>query len=397
MAIASSLVRTARIWRGELNRLRLPSAARAEHNRDVRSGLGADPGIDRSVEAAVAWLCRAQDRSSTADGGFARHFSLISGWGASYPETTGYIIPTLIERAKATRSEDLRARAKRALDWLVSIQLPDGGFQGGTVDLKPVVSVTFNTGQILMGLAAGVREFGADYDAPMRRAADWLVATQDKDGCWRSHHSPFAGPGDKTYDTHVAWGLLEAARVHPDRGYAESALRNIRWAISLQQPNGWMSHCCLSDPTQPLTHTLGYALRGIVEGYLFSWERDLLEAGLRLGRGLLTAKSDGGFLPGRLDAHWGAAVTWACLTGSVQIAHSWLLLYKETGEEAFNHGAREVNRYVRSTIAIDGSADVKGGVKGAFPVSGDYGDYQYLNWAAKFFIGSNVLEQQTAS
>lgn len=40
----------------------------------------------------------------------------------------------------------------------------------------------------------------------MRRAADWLVETQDADGCWRRHPTPFAEPGEKVYETHVAWG-----------------------------------------------------------------------------------------------------------------------------------------------------------------------------------------------
>ena len=36
--------------------------------------------------------------------------------------------------------------------------------------------------------------------------------------------------------------------------------------------------------------------------------------------------------------------------------------------------------------------DIAGGVKGSFPVSGGYGPYEYLNWAAKFFVDANLLE-----
>ena len=70
----------------------------------------------------------------------------------------------------------------------------DGGFQGGMIDQEPVVPVTFNTGQILMGLSAGVRQLGDEYRCPMRSAANWLVTTQDPDGCWRKHQTPFARP-----------------------------------------------------------------------------------------------------------------------------------------------------------------------------------------------------------
>ena len=34
-------------------------------------------------------LERAQDYSSSEDGGVARHYGLLNGWSASYPETTG--------------------------------------------------------------------------------------------------------------------------------------------------------------------------------------------------------------------------------------------------------------------------------------------------------------------
>ena len=48
-----------------------------------------------------------------------------------------------------------------------------------------------------------------------------------------------------------------------------------------------------------------------------------------------------------------------------------------------------VTRYVRRTIILHGDPDLVGGVRGSFPVSGDYGRFQFLNWAAKFFVDTN--------
>jgi rhamnogalacturonyl hydrolase YesR len=330
--------------------------------------------------------------SASHDGGVARHFSLVTGWAASYPETTGYIVPTVLEHAARTGDASLRERGRRMLDWLVSIQLEEGGFQGGTIGATPVVPVTFNTGQILLGLAAGVRQLGEAYRPAMRAAADWLVATQDPDGCWRRHPTPFAARGEKAYETHVAWGLLEAARLDPDRRYAEAALRQVRWALTHQAANGWFACCCLDDPSQPLTHTIGYVLRGLVEAWRFSGDRAMLAAARRTADGVLGALRGDGYLPGRLDDEWRGTVRWVCLTGAVQIAHCWLQLFEDTGDARYLDAARAANAWVRSTIRVDGREDTRGGVKGSFPIWGTYGQYEYLNWAAKFLIDANTLE-----
>lgn len=380
-----------RAIRHALGQLSLPRAAKLEARRDAAGLPVYDPGTARVLPLLVAWLALAQDKSLSHDGGVARDYSLVNGWAASYPETTGYIIPTLLEHARRTGDTRVRERALRMADWLVSIQYPDGGFQGGKVDSTPVVPVTFNTGQILLGLAAAQLETGR-YLGPMRHAADWLLATQDADGCWRRFASPFAGAGDKVYDTHIAWGLFEAARIDPDRGYGQAGLKNLRWALQFMASNGWFANCCLSDPLRPLTHTLGYALRGVIEAYRFDPQPDFLAAAQRAAQGLLSALRPDGFLPGRLAADWSAVDDWACLTGTAQVAICWLLLHQITDDNCYLDGAQRANSYVRRTMRLDACEEQRGAVKGSFPVCGDYGRYEYLSWASKFTADSLMLE-----
>ena len=371
----------------------LSLAARAELRREQRTAASQDIPLDCAISEGLAWLGRAQDQSASADGGVARHYCLVTGWGRSYPETTGYIIPTMIREARLSGNTRLLERARKMLDWLVSIQMPCGGFQGGTIGDSPVVPVTFNTGQILMGLAAGVSEFGPKYRKAMIAAADWLTATQDSDGCWRKHPTPFAAAGEKTYESHVSWGLLDAGRLEPSRGYAEAALKNMHWAVSQQNRGGWFANCCLSDAGNPLTHTLGYALRGLIAGYEFSGDGTFLMEACRAAEGALSALQSDGFLPGRLNSHWQGTVPWACLTGTTQLAACWLLLYRATGNVSFRDAGFLANRYVRSTVRLEGPPETRGAVKGSLPVSGDYLPFQYPNWACKFFIDSNSLEK----
>lgn len=374
---------------------KLPPSAVAELSTD-RLGLPAvDPGIDAVIIACTAWLCAAQDHSTSSDGGVARDYSLISGWSSSYPETTGYIIPTMIELARRMDREDLHLRARRMLDWCLAIQLPEGGFQGGKIDATPRVAVTFNTGQILLGLAAGTKAYDDNrYRESMHRAASWLRDTQDVDGCWRNFPTPFALPGEKAYETHVAWGMFAAEQADPGHGYGESGLRQVAWALSKQKSNGWFESNCLSDPYKPLTHTIGYVLRGVLEAYLFSGRTEHLEAAIHTADSLVDAISADGYLAGQLDKDFKAACDYVCLTGSAQIAHCLFILYQLTGGRQYLSAGQRASSFVRRTIRIDGPPETLGGVKGSFPIDGAYGRWQYLNWAAKFCIDANLLESE---
>lgn len=370
----------------------LRSEGRNESLRDMLGVPMTDPGIDPVVDAVARWILLAQERSSSRDGGVAAHYSLKTGWSSSYPETTGYIVPTLLDVARRRDDEVMRRGAERMLDWLVSIQFADGSFQGGNIDAQPCLPTVFNTGQILFGLVAGVTEFGERYAAPMSAAASWLLANQDEDGAWRKFRSPFTSPGPKAYETHVAWALLEADKITPGQGYGEAAIRNIHWAISRQQENGWFDDCCLGDPKAPLTHTIGYALRGVIEGWRHGADPSLLESAVRSATALVNAVSADGRLAGRLDADWKAASDWVCLTGSSQIAHCLIMLFQDTGDESFLATAKALNRYVRRTVHLTGEENSRGGVKGSFPTHGSYGPHRFLNWAAKFTIDSNLAE-----
>jgi hypothetical protein len=381
-----------RLGRKLLAEQQLPELAKRERARDRATPLEADPGIDASVRHALDWIARAQDHTASKDDGVARDFSLINGWAPSYPETTGYIVPTLLACGARLGDAQLTDRARRMLDWLVSIQFPEGGFQGGVVTATPRVPVTFNTGQILMGLAAGTRVLGEAYRDSMRRAADWLANSQDADGCWRKHRTPFAKSSDKAYETHVSWGLYEAARAEPNDAWVQAANRQVRWAMTKQRPNGWFAENCLTEPERPLTHTIGYVLRGVLEAYRFTGDADFLDAAVRCGRGVQGALASDGRLPGRIDSQWRGAVDWVCLTGSVQIAHCWLLLSLITGERAFAESAYKANAFVRRSIRIDGAPGVVGGVKGSLPCDGGYLTWELPNWAAKFHIDAQLLE-----
>ena len=110
------------------------------------------------IRAGIEWISSAQD--ATGDGGVARHYSLVAGWGSSYPETTGYIIPTMLNYARRYSDSTTWDRALQMADWLTHMQLPCGGIQSGTVGERNMVPSVFNTGQVIFGWASAFEATG---------------------------------------------------------------------------------------------------------------------------------------------------------------------------------------------------------------------------------------------
>ncbi len=70
------------------------------------------------------------------------------------------------------------------------------------------------------------------------------------------------------------------------------------------------------------------------------------------------------------------------------------MAYQNTHAAEYLACARRLNAYVRRTVRVDHQdPNLRGGVKGSMPVSGGYGTYEFVNWAAKFTIDANLLEQ----
>jgi uncharacterized protein YyaL (SSP411 family) len=350
------------------------------------------------LEAAMQWLTRAQD--ATPDGGVSRSYALRylpshgrSGWLASYPETTGYIIPTFLAYASLTGRREYRERAIRMAEWEADVQMECGAVQGGVIDFPPTPAI-FNTGQVLFGWAAAYAETGNDaFRRAAKRGADFLVAAMDPDGSWRRHGSQYAREGVNVYDARTAWGLLEASRVTGDAAHREAALRNLEFVLTKQRSNGWFEDCCLDDNAHPLLHTIAYTMEGLLEGGCLLGDDRFQRAARQSADALLSRQRGDGSLAGRFDAAWNESAGWNCLTGDAQTAIVWVRLYETTGEERYLRAAQRMNRYLSSTQDLS-SPDhgIRGGIKGSQPIWGEYGSYEYLNWAAKFFDDAVMLE-----
>ena len=65
-----------------------------------------------------------------------------------------------------------------------------------------------------------------------------------------------------------------------------------------------------------------------------------------------------------------------------------------TGEERYQATGERLLRFLKRTqncVSEDGG--LRGGIKGSYPFDGDYGRYEILNWATKFYVDALILAE----
>jgi uncharacterized protein YyaL (SSP411 family) len=349
------------------------------------------------LKETAAWLCRAQD--STSDDGVSRSYKAAvhkgygpHGWQPSYPETTGYIIPTMMALSKVFTDASYLDRAVKMADWEREIQMKSGAVMGSVVTAPPSPAV-FNTGQVIFGWLAAFNETRQDkyLDAALR-AGNYLLSVQEMNGSFSRGDSNFALKGATTYNARVAWALIELGLSTKNEKYINSGRKNIDHALLKQNGNGWFMDNCLNDPEKPLLHTIVYTTRGVLESGIALNEERYIQSAIKTLDELIGCQRPDGGIPGRLDAGWSSAARWDCVTGDAQAAISWLRAHAITGNSKYKDSARKAIDFVKRTQNLEHpNSGIRGGVKGSFPFDGPYGQFEMLNWAAKFFCDALMM------
>jgi len=223
------------------------------------------------LRETMNWLKNAHD---ACDGqGVSGGYSVIDGWLAPYPETTGYIIPTFYDYANFSSENEWRKRAEAMADWEIEVQMPNGAVQAGVFKGENLVQIpaVFNTGQVILGWCRAFLETKNElYLQAAKRAGDWLVSVQAENGAWRIS-SPETETSVHAYDVRTAWSLLEMYKITGVGLYLKSAERQIEWTLSQQCENGWFENnaffTSLEKWTVPFTHTIAYVLEGLQESH----------------------------------------------------------------------------------------------------------------------------------
>ncbi len=339
-------------------------------------------------DAAISWLVKSHD--ATGRQGSSKGFSLTRGWLPAYPETTGYVLGTLLEHARRHRAAaGVTERAVEMGEWATTIQEADGGIMEGHVATQPRRSIVFNTGMVLHGWIDLAEAGWVRYEEAADRAARFLCDNLRLDGTWLPEVEYGGIP--HTYNTRVAWAMLRWARRAGAERAEHAARRHLNWAVASQNPNGWFDRCAFRTGMMPSTHALAYTIRGLLESYCLCREDRWLEAVQRCSEALTRQLDRHRLLPANFDCKWSAVATHSCLTGTAQLGGAWLRLYQETGDPQWlNAGLMAVEQAAGMQETVHWPP-VRGALAGSFPIWGRYAPLQYPNWATKFLADALML------
>ena len=299
---------------------------------------------DRSREKAISWFRRVV---ISGEG-----FPVSTGQNISYPEVTGYIIPTLYEVGEKDFARDL-AR------WLISVQHSEGAFCAP--DGMPY---TFDTGQVLRGLLTVLDDMPQVKEHTIR-ACDWILTQIQSDGkittpstdMW---HLPNDAMINDNIHLYILPPLIEAGKKFGKSEYEDASHRALTYYK--QRPD------LISFTT--LSHFYGY----VMEALCVLGEKDLAKQGMEEVAALQKFN-------GSIPAYPG--VDWVCTPGVAQLAIVWYKLgMSDRGDAALRYLKRIQND--------------SGGFFGSYGRGANYFPRKELPWAAKYFLDACHWSQRKA-
>lgn len=337
--------------------------------------------FENHLQLSIDWLIK----SKHSIGGSSAYHAPLLGWSKPYPETTGYIIPTLLEYHHFFDYTSAYDTALEFGEWLLSIQSDDGFWNAGQHPSKKKDPSVFNTGQILFGLIALFEETkDHKWSDSLDKATGWLCSSIDKDGTWSSGHYRGFNP---TYYTRVAWPILLASTVLDNDIYRQKAILVLDSLIKKRNSNGSFSGWGFNEHGPAFTHTIAYTLRGFIESSLLldDWQIYGAKTETALEKFYNLAELNTGRLAGQYNEQFSGIENYSCITGNFQIAHCLMRWYEKNNDLRLLNAASKLIEY---SIKSQSSS---GAIPGSKPFWGRYMMFRHPNWSAKFCADALLL------
>ncbi len=347
--------------------------------------------LQKDTAPTLAWLKHSFEacdlRGSAAYYSRLRH--PLCGWSAAYPETTGYIIETLLDYHALTGEDWLLEYAQKSADWIVSLQHENGALPGG-VGERGAPSI-FNTGMMLFGLSSPqyLPLWGrGEHLVCAKKAVDWLISIVEEDGSWKQ--GAYKEGFTPSYYTRVIWAVLEVNKQLQNADNERIMRKSLQYYKAKVTPQYSVADWAFAKNEPAFTHTIAYTMRGFLECGALLGDKESLDIAQHMAFRLIKDFDENQKLAGTYDENWCGDYSFVCITGNAQLSLNCSRLFQLTDNQVFKAYAKIFFDTVRDAPSLIPMKGYRGAIAGSQPLWGAYQPMQYPNWAAKFWLDARI-------
>ncbi len=268
----------------------------------------------------------------------------------SYPEVTGYYIPTLIQWG-------YRKLAVSYAEWLCSIQKEDGSWYD-TFNESPYV---FDSAQILKGLLS-VRNIYPDkksIDRAIINGCNWILSCVSEEGRLKTpDETAWGDVCTELIHTYCLSPLIEAANIYNRREYEKAAHKILEYYKKYYYDD--------IVNFNMLSHFYAYVMEAMID----MGEINLAEEAMKK---IEAIQKESGAVPAYRN------VDWVCSTGLFQLAVVWFRLGNiKSGNKAFSYACKLQNKsggWFGSYVSEENSNEIN-----------TYFPSAEISWVIKYFL-----------
>lgn len=298
-------------------------------------------------------------------------------WASDYPETTGYLIPTLINSSELLKDKSLHTLAEQQVTYFKSLQLCSGGF---AIEKGNAKSYVFDSAQILIGL---INLYNSnknnDILLMIKHCYSWLINSLNNNGKFES--SNYKNNYNPSYYSRIVWSFFNAESILNVK--SEKSLTLYHHMKSLLNTNGTFNDCSFDGSSFAFTHNLIYSYRGLWESAIEIDDNSFMVV-LKNHLLSITQKiiKDRHF-NGEYNNEWKTQSRFICTTGNAQLVTLLLSVFGTEYEDILKACQILINPLLNQQKKM--TLFNKGAIPSSIPVWEKYQRFRYTNWTQKFY------------
>jgi len=341
---------------------------------DIIYELGGKEKLEEAYKNNLQWIINSFIANDYQ--GSSTYSNVFGNFSSPYLETTGYLIPTLIEATDYFSDIRYSDIAYRQISFFKKYQNPNGSFYQSIDNPEPIV---FDSSQILLGLCKLYESKQSEaLQAMISGCTLWLYALLDSNGAFTNYN--YGNHTSPSYYSRIYWPMLLGKKIIGDNE-VDKIITGLDRVTGSQHENYSFPNWSFDENESALTHTIAYTLRGLLECGQLLKSDDITKSAQNTIHKIAQLIIRKGAVSATYDYDWQSKDNYTCAAGNAQLAI--LMLRSELSVELKNRALRILLKPLLDRQKKSGAN--KGAISSSIPIWGKYQRFKYTNWTQKFF------------